>query len=95
MSLSVLLNINADWYIFPYATDFTLFLQINQLLYNEKSIENVPEEFKKRFGRDVEDLFGDRFNKLISDGMLEILDGRYTLTRKGLDFANLVFGEFI
>lgn len=54
-----------------------------------------PEEFKKRFGRDVEDLFGDRLNKLISDGMLEILDGRYTLTRKGLDFANLVFGEFI
>ena len=38
MSLSVLLNINADWYIFPYATDFTLFLQINQLFYNEKSI---------------------------------------------------------
>ena len=38
MSLSVLLNINADWYIFPYATDFTLFLQVNQLFYNEKSI---------------------------------------------------------
>ena len=38
MSLSVLLDINADWYIFPCATDFTLFLQINQLFYNEKSI---------------------------------------------------------
>ena len=38
MSLSVLLNINADWYIFPCATDFTLFLQINQLFYNKKSI---------------------------------------------------------
>ena len=36
MSLSVLLNINADWYIFPCATDFTLFLQVNQLFCNKK-----------------------------------------------------------
>ena len=36
MSLSVLLNIYADWCIFPYAFDSTLFPQINQLFCNKK-----------------------------------------------------------
>ena len=38
MSLSVLLNIYADWCIFPYAFDSTLFPQINQLFCNKKRI---------------------------------------------------------
>lgn len=50
--------------------------------------------FIERFGKLPEDLFR-ILEKHVSDGLLEHQFDRYYLTLKGLDFANLVFRDFV
>ncbi len=52
-------------------------------------------EFEERYGINIMDIFGERFDKLIERGLVEKKDGRLMLTETGLDFANQVFMEFI
>lgn len=52
-------------------------------------------EFKTRFGLDFDDVFGATVNSLIKDGYLISEEDMVTLTDKGLDYANIVFEEFI
>lgn len=52
-------------------------------------------EFKERYGIDIMERFGGRFEKLIDKGLVEHKDGRILLTQTGLDYANQVFMEFI
>ncbi len=52
-------------------------------------------EFKERYGIEIEDRFGEQFNKLIARGLVEYKDQRFMLTETGLDYANQVFMEFI
>ena len=47
------------------------------------------------FGGDLDKDFGAELNKLISEGLIRKGGNSYSLTHKGLDFANLVFEEFI
>lgn len=53
------------------------------------------ESFKKRFGKDVFNLFGKQIRKLIERELLQFDEGSLRLTRKGLDLANQVFVEFV
>lgn len=53
------------------------------------------EEFKERFGRELKEVFGAEIKKNISEGYLEENGGCFRLTPKGLDFANLVFEDFL
>ena len=53
------------------------------------------KEFKKRFGRDFEVQYSDILKRCIDKGFLEISGDNVRLTNHGLDFANLVFAEFI
>ncbi|MHC1784251.1 MAG: radical SAM family heme chaperone HemW [Anaerolineaceae bacterium] len=60
--------------------------------------EGVPRErFKERFGREVEDVFGEEINKLVGQGLLEWVDGGaiLRLTRRGCFLGNRVFMEFV
>ncbi len=53
------------------------------------------KEFKKRFGRDFEVQYSDILKRCIDKGFLEISGDNVRLTNHGLDFANLVFADFI
>ncbi|WP_425264905.1 hypothetical protein, partial [Vibrio parahaemolyticus] len=39
--------------------------------------------------------FGDDLKRLDNDGLLELLDGRIRLTRKGMLYSNEVFSLFV
>jgi len=66
-------------------------------------------EFRRLFGRSIEEVYGDIVNKNIRDGLLEILDGlsakrwmqqirpgkRLALTERGLDLSNYVMAQFL
>lgn len=52
-------------------------------------------KFKEDFGLDFDDLYGDRAEKLVKDGFVINDECSIRLTTLGLDFANLVFIEFL
>ena len=52
-------------------------------------------EFKKRYLVDMTDIFQEQIKKLLAIELIEEDDKSIKLTRKGLDFANVVFREFI
>jgi len=52
-------------------------------------------EFKSRFKQDINELFKDKIDLLISQGLLEKVEDSIRLTYKGEDLANLVWQEFI
>ncbi len=53
------------------------------------------EEFLKRFGRPVGEVYGETVERLISLGLLKREDGRIALTARGLDVSNPVMAEFM
>ena len=52
-------------------------------------------DFKNKFGENPIFLFKKELNKLIEEGLLEITTNNIKLTNKGLNFANLVWEEFV
>lgn len=52
-------------------------------------------DFKNKFGENPIFLFKNELNKLIEEGLLEITTNNIKLTNKGLNFANLVWEEFV
>lgn len=53
------------------------------------------DEFKSRFNRDIKEIFSIQIERLKEQGLIFEDDQSIGLTTKGLDFANLVFMEFI
>ena len=53
------------------------------------------DEFKKRFGTPMDEVFGDAIRKHVGLGLMEERGGSVALTPKGLDVANSVMCEFI
>lgn len=53
------------------------------------------KEFKDRYGVCLDEVFGEKINRLISGKLLIEGDGALKLTAKGLDLANEVFMEFV
>jgi oxygen-independent coproporphyrinogen-3 oxidase len=53
------------------------------------------EKFRARFGKNIEEVFGDQILKLKEAGLLEVCSGHLRLTPRGLPLANLVFQEFV
>ena len=51
--------------------------------------------FKKRFGKEIVDIFGPQLKKHTSLGLLEVLATHVILTKRGLDLANEVMQDFI
>jgi oxygen-independent coproporphyrinogen-3 oxidase len=53
------------------------------------------EEFFSKFGVRFSEYYNEKILMLTKEGFIEIQDKKVRLSRKGLDFANLVFMEFI
>lgn len=57
------------------------------------------ENFRLRFGKNIEQIYGGTFGKLMEEGLIEMTgnkDGRkYRLTGLGLDVSNCVLSEFL
>lgn len=52
-------------------------------------------EFLERFGFDFMDLYKEQLDRLIARDLVSVNGSKISLTRQGLDYANLVFMEFI
>ena len=53
------------------------------------------ENFYKKFGYDLEKGFSNKIEKLKLQGLIEINENSIILTEKGIDYANLVWEEFV
>ncbi|MET3574718.1 radical SAM family heme chaperone HemW [Bhargavaea ullalensis] len=51
--------------------------------------------FRKRFGRDIRDVYGNQISRLENQGLLEEEEGCVRLTEKGVFLGNEVFAQFI
>ena len=61
-----------------------------------RKIEGVNiAKFKEKFVDNPIFLYKNQLNKLVTEGLIEVDLNYIHLTNKGLDFANLVFEEFI
>lgn len=82
-------------------------LYAEEVLSKEDKMREVPflrlrtaegillEDFRKRFGLEFEDVFGDAVKRNIEKGLLERKQRTLRLTRSGLDFANSVIEDFL
>lgn len=52
-------------------------------------------EFKRRFQRDIETVYGDVMKRLTAQGVLAEAEGRVYLTPRGIDVSNVVLAEFL
>ena len=52
-------------------------------------------EFKQRFGRDFEEVYSEELRSNIEKGYLKSDGATISLTKSGLDFANLVMEDFL
>lgn len=53
------------------------------------------ERFLRRFGKNVEEIYGEKIRKLQEKGLLEEKEGWLRLTGRGIDVSNHVFVEFL
>lgn len=53
------------------------------------------KDFKNKFAEDPLLLYKNKIEKLENQGLLEIYSDYIRLTKKGLDFANIVWEEFV
>ena len=82
-------------------------LYTEEILSQEDKMREVPflrlrttegillDEFKKVFGKEFEDVFGEAVKLNISKGLLERKERTLRLTRSGLDLANKVIEDFL
>ncbi len=52
-------------------------------------------DFRARFGRGFDEIFGARAARLFEGGLLERADGNIRLTDRGLELADSIFAEFV
>lgn len=52
-------------------------------------------EFEKRFGKNIEDIYGVVIQKYVDNGLLQNESDRIFLTNKGIELSNVVMSDFI
>ena len=66
------------------------------MLIGLRKIEGVSiQDFKNKFGKNPIFIFKDKLNKLVDESLVVVDFDNIRLTNKGLDFANLVWEEFV
>jgi len=66
------------------------------LMMGMRLIEGIDiNEFKHRFGKDIDSIYGERIQRLTKLAMLNIRDNRLSLTKAALFVSNSVIGELI
>lgn len=99
---------NLDEYIENYRKDKQ---EDNILVHEKQDIESQMKEyimlglrkidgiscskFNSKFNKDVFDVFGDEIQELLKQDLIEVSCDCIKLTNKGIDFANLVWQEFV
>lgn len=53
------------------------------------------EDFRRRFGRDIESVYGEQIHKLVGEGLLSYGEGLLHLTGRGIALGNRVFSAFV
>ena len=53
------------------------------------------DEFRRRFGCEMTDVFGETFARLQKQGLVAVGENGVCLTKAGLDLSNIVFAEFV
>lgn len=53
------------------------------------------KEFRKRFGRNMDEVYGPVLEKHIQNGLLKCLEDRIVLTERGRDVCNVVMADFL
>ena len=53
------------------------------------------EEFRARFGRQIQEIYGDVIERHLQNGLLERSGERIRLSRKGISLANVVMADFL
>lgn len=54
-----------------------------------------PSEFRRRFGRQIINVYGDVLRKYAEGGFLECNEDYIRLTEKGIDVSNVIFSDFL
>ncbi|MDD3168600.1 MAG: radical SAM family heme chaperone HemW [Eubacteriales bacterium] len=52
-------------------------------------------DFSKRFGADLESVYGETLDKHLRSGLIQIESGRLRFTKKGIDLSNTVLADFV
>lgn len=61
-----------------------------------RKINGIDEnEFKKRFGMNINDVYGEILNKYIDEGLLIRESGRFFLSEKGIEISNVIMADFL
>ncbi|HAT4307016.1 TPA: oxygen-independent coproporphyrinogen III oxidase [Clostridium perfringens] len=61
-----------------------------------RKINGIDEnEFKKRFGMNINDVYGEILNKYIDEGLLIRESGRIFLSEKGIEISNIIMADFL
>ncbi len=66
-----------------------------ELTNEEKELERFMLGLRMTEGIEYNGEFKEKIKKLATDGLLGLTGGKIHLTKKGIDLANLVFGEFV
>lgn len=53
------------------------------------------EEFQKNFGKEIETVYEKQIQQLKTDGLIEFVENRIRLTKRGIDISNYVFEQFL
>jgi oxygen-independent coproporphyrinogen-3 oxidase len=53
------------------------------------------EEFRRRFGTAIDDIYGDVLRGLTGKELLRRIDGQIALSSRGIDLSNMVMAEFL
>ena len=53
------------------------------------------DEFKKRFGIDIKNVYAKEIEQFKEEGFMDLKDGRVFLTKQGVDVSNQIFVEFM
>lgn len=89
--LPVLYNFYEEVYILNRKDEIEEFMFLGLRL--AQGIEKMA--FRKRFGLDIQNVYGDVIEKYIKYGLLSETVERLALTEKGIDVSNVVLAEFI
>ncbi len=61
-----------------------------------RKIEGISiSKYKNKFGENPIFVYKDELHKLANQGLIEICGDKIKLSNKGLDFANIVWEEFV
>ena len=53
------------------------------------------EVFQKKFGKKIETVYEKQIQQLKKDGLIEFVENRIRLTKRGIDISNYVFEQFL